>query len=274
MGRPTPMHSTTTTATAGSTAASPKTIGRRQTRRCGYSAARRWIEWIFEFWTTPSRISIALLVVSFPSRAVGPAITSRRKGRTAELISRVRDAVSPAVAVLHQDAPAEVGVDAVEVSGMDRQSVLVLLRRLTKQSEGEVLHVVPSIRGLHAITSVVTAAAEVVIRRHFPSRASGSATCLRLRVSPRVPRDRLTPSRARAATRVAWVWVRSGSGQLEGGRVDDRLDVAIHDVDVLAEIEMMTNLIIATSESDKPLSQRRIDEILGVVPSIPRARQP
>ncbi len=56
--------------------------------------------------------------------------------------------------------------------------------------------------------------------------------------------------------------------------MDDRLDVAIHDVDVLAEIEMMTNLIIATSESDKPLSQRRIDEILGVVPCIPRARQP
>ncbi len=56
--------------------------------------------------------------------------------------------------------------------------------------------------------------------------------------------------------------------------MNDRLDVTVHDSEVLAEIEMMTNLIIATSESDKPLSQRRIDEILGIVPTIPRARQP
>jgi hypothetical protein len=35
----------------------------------------------------------------------------------------------------------------------------------------------------------------------------------------------------------------------------------------------MTNLIIATSESDGPLPQVRIDEILGVTPHIPRARQ-
>jgi hypothetical protein len=60
----------------------------------------------------------------------------------------------------------------------------------------------------------------------------------------------------------------------KGGRVNDRLDVTVHDSDVLAEIEILTNLIIATSESDKPLSQRRIDEILGVIVSIPRARQP
>jgi hypothetical protein len=57
-------------------------------------------------------------------------------------------------------------------------------------------------------------------------------------------------------------------------RVNDQLDVTVHDSEVLAEIEMMTKLIIATSESDAPLSQSRIDELLGVVPSIPRARQP
>jgi hypothetical protein len=56
--------------------------------------------------------------------------------------------------------------------------------------------------------------------------------------------------------------------------VNDQLDVSVHDTEVLAEIEMMTNLIIATSESDGRLSQHRIDEILGVIPTIPRARQP
>ena len=53
------------------------------------------------------------------------------------------------------------------------------------------------------------------------------------------------------------------------GLVNDQLDVTVHDTEVLAEIEMMTNLIIATSESDGPLSQPRIDEILGVDDDIP-----
>jgi hypothetical protein len=56
--------------------------------------------------------------------------------------------------------------------------------------------------------------------------------------------------------------------------VNDQLDVTVHDSEVLAEIEMMTRLIIATSESDVPLSQARIDELLGVRSAIPRARQP
>ena len=34
--------------------------------------------------------------------------------------------------------------------------------------------------------------------------------------------------------------------------VNDQLDVTVQDTEVLAEIEMMTNLIIATSESDGP----------------------
>jgi len=46
--------------------------------------------------------------------------------------------------------------------------------------------------------------------------------------------------------------------------VNDQLDVDIHDVNVLNEIEMMTNLIIATSESDGPLTQDQIDSILGI----------
>ena len=51
--------------------------------------------------------------------------------------------------------------------------------------------------------------------------------------------------------------------------VNDQLDVTVHDTEVLAEIEMMTNLIIATSESDGPLPQVQIDEILGVEDDIP-----
>lgn len=49
-----------------------------------------------------------------------------------------------------------------------------------------------------------------------------------------------------------------------GERVDDQLDVDVHDTEVLAEIEMMTELMVATSESEGPLPQLRIDEILGV----------
>lgn len=56
--------------------------------------------------------------------------------------------------------------------------------------------------------------------------------------------------------------------------MNDQLDVTVHDSEVLAEIEMMTDLIIATSESEATLSQTRIDEILGVTPTIPRARRP
>jgi hypothetical protein len=56
--------------------------------------------------------------------------------------------------------------------------------------------------------------------------------------------------------------------------VNDQLDITVHDSEVLDEIEIMTRLIIATSESDAPLSQSRIDELLGLVPAVPRPRQP
>jgi hypothetical protein len=48
--------------------------------------------------------------------------------------------------------------------------------------------------------------------------------------------------------------------------VNDEFDVAVHDAEALAEIELLTDLIIATSEYDGPVPERRIDEILGVVP--------
>lgn len=56
--------------------------------------------------------------------------------------------------------------------------------------------------------------------------------------------------------------------------MNDQLDVSVHDAEILAEIELMTDLIIATSESPTKLSQARIDEILGVRPAIPQQRRP
>lgn len=47
--------------------------------------------------------------------------------------------------------------------------------------------------------------------------------------------------------------------------MNDRLDVQMHDSDVLDEIEMTSNLMIAASEADGPLSQDRIDRILGLI---------
>jgi hypothetical protein len=48
--------------------------------------------------------------------------------------------------------------------------------------------------------------------------------------------------------------------------MNDELDVQVHDEAALDEIEMMTNLMIATSEANGPLPQQQVDEILGVEP--------
>ncbi len=42
------------------------------------------------------------------------------------------------------------------------------------------------------------------------------------------------------------------------------LDLRLRDETVLDEIEMTSNLIIAASEAELPLSQDEIDQILGV----------
>ena len=52
--------------------------------------------------------------------------------------------------------------------------------------------------------------------------------------------------------------------------MDDRLDVQPHDEDVLEEIELISNLMIAASEAAGPLPQSMIDSILGV----PAQRRP
>jgi hypothetical protein len=51
--------------------------------------------------------------------------------------------------------------------------------------------------------------------------------------------------------------------------VHDQFDVTLEDSDLLGEVELTTNLIIAASESDVRLSTDEIDRILGVVP-LPR----
>ncbi|HWJ65511.1 MAG TPA: hypothetical protein VNT31_02425 [Nocardioides sp.] len=46
----------------------------------------------------------------------------------------------------------------------------------------------------------------------------------------------------------------------------DQFDVTLEDGDLLTEVELTTNLIIAASASDDRLSPDEIDRILGVVP--------
>ena len=46
----------------------------------------------------------------------------------------------------------------------------------------------------------------------------------------------------------------------------DQFDVTLEDQDLLREVELTTNLIIAASETDEHLSLDEIDQILGVVP--------
>ncbi|MBB3042276.1 hypothetical protein KM427_22920 [Nocardioides sp. LMS-CY] len=46
----------------------------------------------------------------------------------------------------------------------------------------------------------------------------------------------------------------------------DQFDISLEDSDLLGEVELTTNLIIAASETDSRLSTEEIDRILGVVP--------
>ena len=46
----------------------------------------------------------------------------------------------------------------------------------------------------------------------------------------------------------------------------DQFDVTLEDQDLLGEVELTTNLIIAASETDEHLTTDEIDQILGVVP--------
>ena len=50
------------------------------------------------------------------------------------------------------------------------------------------------------------------------------------------------------------------------GVVDDQLNVPLEDAELLAEVELTTNLIIAASEAEEHLTTAEIDRILGVRP--------
>jgi hypothetical protein len=52
----------------------------------------------------------------------------------------------------------------------------------------------------------------------------------------------------------------------EGPGVYDQFDVTLEDADLLGEVELTTNLIIAASEADEHLTIAEIDRILGVRP--------
>ena len=46
--------------------------------------------------------------------------------------------------------------------------------------------------------------------------------------------------------------------------MDDQLNVPLEDAELLAEVELTTNLIIAASEADATMSQAEVDRLLGV----------
>jgi hypothetical protein len=46
--------------------------------------------------------------------------------------------------------------------------------------------------------------------------------------------------------------------------VPDQFDVSLEDSDLLGEVELTTNLIIAASETDDHMTDAEIDDVLGV----------
>lgn len=46
--------------------------------------------------------------------------------------------------------------------------------------------------------------------------------------------------------------------------MQDQFDVSLEDGDLLGEVELTTNLMIAASETDEHLSADEIDRILGI----------
>ena len=52
--------------------------------------------------------------------------------------------------------------------------------------------------------------------------------------------------------------------------MDDQLNVPLEDAELLAEVELTTNLIIAASESEATLTQEEVDTLLGIAsPPVP-----
>jgi hypothetical protein len=66
---------------------------------------------------------------------------------------------------------------------------------------------------------------------------------------------------------------RNATSEGEGPNMYDQFDVTLEDADLLGEVELTTNLIIAASESEEHLSQEEIDAILGVDVRPPEPRR-
>ena len=47
---------------------------------------------------------------------------------------------------------------------------------------------------------------------------------------------------------------------------DDPLDVSLEDTDLLAEVGMLTDLIVAAQDAEGPLEVEQIDRLLGLRP--------
>ncbi len=63
----------------------------------------------------------------------------------------------------------------------------------------------------------------------------------------------------------------SGGMAERGSVMDDQLNVPLEDAELLAEVELTTNLIIAASEAAGSLTQAEVDELLGVAGGDPLA---
>ena len=55
--------------------------------------------------------------------------------------------------------------------------------------------------------------------------------------------------------------------------MDDQLNVPLEDAELLEEVGLTTDLIIAATESEEPLSQDEVDRVLGIAGRIP-SQQP
>ena len=50
--------------------------------------------------------------------------------------------------------------------------------------------------------------------------------------------------------------------------MQDQFDITLEDSDLLGEVELTTDLIIAATESDLPLSPAEIDRLLGIAQGV------
>jgi hypothetical protein len=57
-----------------------------------------------------------------------------------------------------------------------------------------------------------------------------------------------------------------GSGVADPRNGDDPLDVSLEDTELLAEVGLLTDLIVAAQEADEPLSVEEVDRLLGLCP--------